>query len=52
VRDGAVVARPIMTLTVSVDHRVTDGVGAAAFLVETKRLLEHPVLLLGPDAVR
>ncbi len=52
VRDGEVVARPIMTLTVSVDHRVTDGVGAAAFLVETKRLLEHPVLLLGPDAVR
>jgi len=52
VRDGAIVARPIMTLTVSVDHRVTDGVGAAAFLVEMKRLLEHPVLLLGPDAVR
>ena len=52
VRDGAVVARAIMTLTVSVDHRVTDGVGAATFLAETKRLLEHPVLLLGPEAVR
>ncbi len=50
VRDGDIVARPLMELTVSVDHRVTDGVGAAAFLAEVKRLLEHPVLLLGPDA--
>ncbi|HYM14403.1 MAG TPA: 2-oxo acid dehydrogenase subunit E2, partial [Dehalococcoidia bacterium] len=52
VRDGEIVARPIMSLTVSVDHRVTDGVGAATFLAEVKRLLEHPVLLLGPDAPR
>ncbi len=50
VRDGAIVARPMMALTVSVDHRVTDGVGAAAFLAEVKRLLEHPVLLLGTSA--
>jgi pyruvate dehydrogenase E2 component (dihydrolipoamide acetyltransferase) len=50
VRDGAIVARPMVALTVSVDHRVTDGVGAAAFLAEVKRLLEHPVLLLGTSA--
>jgi len=48
VRDGQIVVRPIMAVTVSIDHRVTDGVGAAAFLAELKRLLEHPVLLLDP----
>jgi pyruvate dehydrogenase E2 component (dihydrolipoamide acetyltransferase) len=45
-REGQVVVRPTMELTISADHRVTDGVGAAAFLVEVKRLLENPVLLL------
>ena len=38
--------RPIMEITVSADHRVTDGVGAAVFLTEVKRFLENPVLLL------
>ncbi len=33
-------------VTISADHRVTDGVGAAEFLVEVKRLLENPVLLV------
>lgn len=47
VRDGQVVVRPILEVTVSADHRVTDGVGAAELLVEVKRLLEHPILLLG-----
>jgi pyruvate dehydrogenase E2 component (dihydrolipoamide acetyltransferase) len=46
VRDGQIVARPMMEITISADHRVTDGVGAAEFLVEVKRLLEHPVLLV------
>lgn len=46
VRSGQVVPRPVMQLTVSADHRVTDGVGAARFLVEVKRLLENPVRLL------
>lgn len=46
VRSGQVVLRPLMQLTVSADHRVTDGVGAAQFLVEVKRLLENPVRLL------
>jgi pyruvate dehydrogenase E2 component (dihydrolipoamide acetyltransferase) len=45
VRDGQVVVRPIIEITISADHRVTDGVGAAEFLVEVKRLLENPVLL-------
>lgn len=45
-RGGQVVVRPILEMTISADHRVTDGVGAAAFLVEVKRFLENPVLLL------
>jgi pyruvate dehydrogenase E2 component (dihydrolipoamide acetyltransferase) len=46
VRDGRVVARPMMGATISADHRVTDGVGAAALVAEVKRLLENPLLLL------
>jgi pyruvate dehydrogenase E2 component (dihydrolipoamide acetyltransferase) len=40
VRDGAVVARQIMTATLSSDHRVVDGVGAARFLATFKGLVE------------
>ncbi len=46
VRDGQVVVRPVLQLTVSADHRVTDGAGAAEFVAEVKRLLENPLLLL------
>ncbi len=46
VRDGQVVVAQIMTATISVDHRVADGAEGAQFLVEVKRNLEHPVLLL------
>ena len=35
-----------MSATISADHRVTDGAGAAALLGEVKRLLENPLLLL------
>lgn len=46
VRDGAVVARTTMFMTVSADHRVIDGAYAARFLGEVKRLLEHPYALV------
>ncbi|MDP3061765.1 MAG: 2-oxo acid dehydrogenase subunit E2, partial [Chloroflexota bacterium] len=46
VRDGQVVVRQTMTTTISVDHRVTDGVEAAIYLREYKRYLEEPLLLL------
>ncbi len=46
VRDGAVVVRPIMTVTLSCDHRATSGAGGAALLQSFKRRLEQPVLLL------
>ena len=42
VRDGAVVVRRVMTATLSSDHRVVDGVGAARFLDTLKGLLEAP----------
>ncbi len=46
VRDGQIAVRPMIELTLSADHRVTDGAGAAEYLVEVKRLLENPVLLV------
>ena len=38
--------RPIMTLKLSADHRVVDGVTAAPFLIEVKQILENPYRLL------
>jgi pyruvate dehydrogenase E2 component (dihydrolipoamide acetyltransferase) len=46
VRDGQIVSRTIMRVTISSDHRAADGVYAADFLVEFKRLLEHPLSLV------
>lgn len=42
VRDGRVEIGSLTTLSLSVDHRVLDGVRAALFLGEIKRLLETP----------
>lgn len=42
VRDGEIVVRRLMTATLSSDHRVVDGVGAAGFLGTLKGLLEQP----------
>lgn len=42
VRAGAVTTRRVMTATLSSDHRVVDGVGAAGFLGTLKGLLEAP----------
>ena len=39
-RDGAAVIRPMVTLTLSVDHRVADGADAARFLADVVRELE------------
>lgn len=46
VRNGLVVAGKTMNLTLSVDHRVIDGVAAAQFLQTLKKLLENPAILL------
>lgn len=42
----AIVIKPMMNITLSVDHRVVDGLLAAQFVTEVKRLLENPIELL------
>ncbi|MDH4287574.1 MAG: 2-oxo acid dehydrogenase subunit E2 [Aquincola sp.] len=44
-RGGAVVARSMMNLSSSFDHRVVDGVDAAQFVQALRRYLETPALL-------
>ncbi len=44
--DGAVVVRPVMTLSVSFDHRVVDGARGAEFLDTLASLLEEPAGLV------
>jgi len=44
--NGALATATMMTCSLSVDHRVTDGVAAAEFLQIFKRLAEDPRLLL------
>lgn len=46
VRNGEVVIRPIMNLSLTADHRVVDGSVAAEFLQRVKELLENPALML------
>ena len=46
VLDGHVVVREVMTLTLSVDHRVAYGAEGATFLARIAELLEHPAALL------
>jgi 2-oxoisovalerate dehydrogenase E2 component (dihydrolipoyl transacylase) len=45
---GAVVARKMMNLSSSFDHRVVDGMNAAEFIQRVRRLLECPALLFVP----
>jgi pyruvate dehydrogenase E2 component (dihydrolipoyllysine-residue acetyltransferase) len=46
VRDGQIVAGRLMTVTLSCDHRIIDGVLAGRFLRELKGLLENPLALV------
>ena len=46
VRNGEIVIRNIMRITISADHRVTDGAEAAQFLQHLKSLLEAPLKLV------
>jgi pyruvate dehydrogenase E2 component (dihydrolipoamide acetyltransferase) len=41
-REGRIVPRDEMTVTLSVDHRLVDGVAAARFLNEFKNIVENP----------
>ncbi|HEY1606743.1 MAG TPA: 2-oxoglutarate dehydrogenase complex dihydrolipoyllysine-residue succinyltransferase [Allosphingosinicella sp.] len=46
VRDGQIVARPMMYLALSYDHRLVDGREAVTFLVRMKEAIEDPTRLL------
>ena len=50
VEDGNIVARPMMYLALSYDHRIIDGKESVGFLVAIKNYLENPeTLLSGKD---
>jgi 2-oxoglutarate dehydrogenase E2 component (dihydrolipoamide succinyltransferase) len=46
VRDGQIVARPMMYIALTYDHRVVDGREAVSFLKRIKDCIENPVRLL------
>ena len=46
VRDGQIVARPMMYLALSYDHRLVDGKEAVTFLVRIKEAIEDPKRLV------
>ena len=46
VRNGEVVVRPIMKMSLTSDHRVINGLAAAKFMQELKATLESPLPLL------
>jgi pyruvate dehydrogenase E2 component (dihydrolipoamide acetyltransferase) len=46
VRNGEVVVRQLMRVTMSCDHRVIDGATGARFLQTFKKILENPLLLM------
>ena len=46
VRDGQIVIRPMMTISLTFDHRVIDGATAGRFLARVTELLGNPWLLL------
>ncbi|MEA2452031.1 MAG: hypothetical protein QOG04_741 [Actinomycetota bacterium] len=45
VRDGQIVVRKMMNLSVTFDHRILDGMTAAKFALDLVKLLEHPMVL-------
>jgi pyruvate dehydrogenase E2 component (dihydrolipoamide acetyltransferase) len=45
-RDGEVVVRSVMSVTMSCDHRVVDGATGAKFLQTFKQMLETPAMML------
>ena len=46
VRDGQIVARPMMYLALSYDHRLVDGKEAVTFLIQVKEAIEDPKRLV------
>jgi pyruvate dehydrogenase E2 component (dihydrolipoamide acetyltransferase) len=46
VREGEIVVRQMMRVTMSCDHRVIDGATGAKFLQTVKKILENPLFLI------
>lgn len=46
VRDGQIVIRSMMNVTMSCDHRVVDGATGAKFLQTFRQMLENPAMML------
>ena len=44
--DGELAARPSVTLSLTIDHRIVDGAPGARFLQRIKQLIEQPFLLI------
>lgn len=44
--NGEIVVRPIMMMTLTIDHRVVDGLAGAKFMKDLKDLLEDPISML------
>ena len=44
--DDEITVRPMMSITLSYDHRIVDGAPAAEFLVRVKEYIEEPTLML------
>ncbi len=44
--NGEIAIRPIMTLCLTIDHRVVDGLAGAKFMQDLKKLLENPISML------
>ena len=41
-----IVARVVMNISISIDHRIVDGADGARFIVRVRELLENPALML------
>lgn len=46
VLNGEIVVRPIMNLSLTIDHRVVDGLAGAKFMQDLKKTLENPLTML------
>ena len=46
VRDGQIVIRTMLNLSITFDHRILDGMTASKFVLEVAGLLEHPGVLM------
>jgi len=44
--ESSITARPQLNATLSVDHRVVDGITAARFMAAFKEMLENPERLM------